>query len=131
MPHRHLARSTALAGLLLVSPALADELVLPSRIVEVTVFPDRAEIARDVDASLTPGSHSLRIAGLPAGLLADSVRVEARAEGGLMIGAVETRPQFSAELASPAENIAFLSELWSARDKAMQQLFQTIAESLQ
>lgn len=103
MLHRHLARSTALAGLLLVSPALADELVLPSRIVEVTVFPDRAEIARDIDASLTPGSHSLRIAGLPAGLLADSVRVEARAEGGLMVGAVETRPQFSAELASPAE----------------------------
>ena len=35
------------------------------------------------------------------------------------------------ELASPAENIAFLSELWSAHDKAMQQVFQSIAESLQ
>ena len=35
------------------------------------------------------------------------------------------------ELASLGENIAFLSELWSARDKAMQQVFQTIAECLQ
>jgi hypothetical protein len=35
------------------------------------------------------------------------------------------------ELASLAENIAFLSELWSARDKAMQQVFQSIAECLQ
>ena len=35
------------------------------------------------------------------------------------------------EVASLAENIAFLSELWSSRDKAMQRVFERILESLQ
>ena len=35
------------------------------------------------------------------------------------------------EIASLAEHIAFLSELWPARDKTMQQVFARIGESLQ
>jgi hypothetical protein len=35
------------------------------------------------------------------------------------------------EVASLAENVAFLSELWSPRDKAMQRVFERILESLQ
>ena len=35
------------------------------------------------------------------------------------------------EVASLAENIAFLSELWSPRDKVMQHIFERILESLQ
>jgi uncharacterized protein (TIGR02231 family) len=103
MIHRRIVRATAVAGLLFAWPALADEVRPPSRITDVVVFPDRAEIVRTAEVELPAGAHSLHIAGLPAGLLPDSVRVEARAGGGLLVGAVETRPQFSPELVSTAE----------------------------
>lgn len=103
MSSRSILCTSALAGLLLALPAVAAELTPASRIAEVTVFPDRAEVVRSLGVDLGAGSHSLRLQGLPAGLLVDSVRVDARSSGGLMVGAVETRPMFTADLASPAE----------------------------
>ncbi len=103
MIHRHLACSGAVIVGLFALPALAVELRPASHITEVTVFPDRAEIVRRAEVDLLAGSHSLHIADLPAGLLPDSVRVEAVSEAGLMVGAVETLAQFTAEAASPAE----------------------------
>lgn len=103
MIHRQLIRSTAVLVGLLALPALADELRPSTRITDVIVFPDRAEVVRRAEVDLGAGSHSLRIEGLPAALLVDSVRVDAFSSGGLMVGAVELRPQFTAELASPAE----------------------------
>ena len=103
MPSRPILCTSMLAGLVLAMPALAAELTPSSRISEVIVFPDRAEVVRSVGVELAAGSHSLHLIGLPAGMLTESVRVDARSEGGLMVGAVETRPAFSADLATPAE----------------------------
>ncbi|HMR31946.1 MAG TPA: mucoidy inhibitor MuiA family protein [Geminicoccaceae bacterium] len=103
MPRCSILCSSTFLGLVLALPAVAAELAPASRITEVTVFPDRAEVVRTLAVEMEVGSHSLRLTGLPAGLLAESVRVDALSSGDLMVGAVETRPSFSADLAGPAE----------------------------
>lgn len=67
--------------------ALADA----GRIVEVTVYPDRAEIRRVIETRVEAGEHSHSITGLPARLDSDSLRVRASGPGGLVLGAVDTR----------------------------------------
>lgn len=83
--------------------AIAAELVAQAPIAEVTVFPDRAEVVRLAEVELPEGASLVRVTGLPGALLAESVRVEATASGSLRLGAVETRPEFTAEAATPAE----------------------------
>ena len=65
-----------------------------SRIVAATVFPDRAEVLRVVEATLPAGQSTLLIENLPASLIAQSLRVRGAADGRLVIGSVETKRQF-------------------------------------
>ncbi len=73
----------------------AEAVQVESRITAVTVFPDRAEVTRVAEAALPAGESTVAIAGLPASLFADTVRVRGAAEGRFQIGSVETRQVFA------------------------------------
>lgn len=78
-----------------VPQAAAQEAIeLRSRIDRVTVFPGEARVRRVARVSLTGGAAGLVFRGLPANLLAESLRVEPLAGAGLKIGSVEARQEF-------------------------------------
>ena len=85
-----------LATWLAAVPALAAELPLEAPIAAVTVFPDRAEVTRAASLELAAGSHVAVVAGLPAGLIPDSVRVAGSGSGEFRLGSVEIRQVFGA-----------------------------------
>ncbi len=72
---------------LLIAPAHATS----GRIQAVTVYPDRAEIRREVEIDLVAGVHQLQFTGLPATLQREQLRIAAEGVEGLILGAVETR----------------------------------------
>lgn len=61
-----------------------------SRIVEVTVFADRAEVVREAKVQLTAGASSVEFTGLPFEIEADSLRVSATGVPAIL-GTVELR----------------------------------------
>ncbi len=63
------------------------ELLAP--VVTVTVHPRRARVTRRGRLELTPGTHSVVVAGLPGSLITDSVRVSGRAEVALRVVGVD------------------------------------------
>jgi len=72
-----------------------------SRIVEVTVYPDRAEVVREARVELPKGASTIELSGIPFGADPDSIRVSARGVPATF-GAVEIRarvdePKESAE----------------------------------
>jgi uncharacterized protein (TIGR02231 family) len=69
----------------------------------VTVYPDRAQVTRRVSVELPAGSHTLLVADLPARLSEQSLQVRGQGGGRLLIGAVEARRVFSAQLAQERE----------------------------
>jgi uncharacterized protein (TIGR02231 family) len=73
----------------------AEAIQAESRISAVTVFPDRAEVTRVAEAALPAGESTVALAGLPASLLTETVRVRGAAEGRFQIGSVETRQVFA------------------------------------
>lgn len=97
--------SLLLIPLLILSlPAPARDITPPAgNIQAVTVFPDRAQVTRRVNVELPAGSHTLLIANLPARLSEQSLQVRGQGGGKLLIGAVEARRVFSAELAQERE----------------------------
>ena len=102
-----------------VAPAAsraASEVVGESRIAAVTVFPDRAEVMRVVEASLPGGRSTLVIENLPANLIAESVRVRGRAEAALLIGSVETKRHFEVAVVREEER-RLLAELETLQDR--------------
>src|SRR5262245_14130413 len=72
----------------------AADLPAEAAIRAVTVFPDRAQVTRVVEATLPAGASTLGIDHLPASLLPDSVRVSGEGADSVMIGSVETKPFF-------------------------------------
>jgi uncharacterized protein (TIGR02231 family) len=83
---------------LILQPATshaAEAVQAKSRITAVTVFPDRAEVTRVAEATLPAGESTVAVAGLPASLLTETVRVRGAAEGRFQIGSVETRKVFA------------------------------------
>lgn len=101
----------ALLATVALSPlARAADVALPSRIDAVTVFPDAAAVTRIGEARLPQGQHVVLLRGLPAALDPASIRVEARGEGGLVIGSADVRR--SPGEAQPAqEHARLLKEL--------------------
>ena len=96
---------------LLLIPLLALSLPLAARditpgdgtIAAVTVFPDRAQVTRQVKVELPAGSHTVLIANLPPRLIEQSLQVRGQGSGKLLIGAVEARRVFSTQLAQERE----------------------------
>ena len=75
-------------------PVHAADVALSSRISAVTVFPSGAEVSRVGVINVQQGQHTLVINDLPAETISDSIRVTARATGGLEIGSVDARKLF-------------------------------------
>lgn len=97
--------SLLLIPLLFLSlPAAARDITQSAgRIEAVTVYPDRAQVTRRVNVELPAGSHTLLVANLPARLSEPSLQVRGEGSGRLLIGAVEARRVFSAQLAQERE----------------------------
>ncbi len=71
------------------------------QIEQVTVYTDRAEVVRLAVVEVVPGEHRLRIADLPAGLDADSLRLSIREGNGFALGGVELRRVRGADRVQP------------------------------
>lgn len=84
---RHLFLSTLIA--VLAVPAFAETILATSRVTAVTVYPQGAEITREVQFQSVAGTHELLVTDLPSGTIADLVRF-APAEG-LTLGAFSLR----------------------------------------
>jgi hypothetical protein len=82
--------------------ALAADLPLGSRIRAVTVHPQGAAVLREAAFSVPSGVSVLVVEDLPADMVADSLRVEGLAAGGVTIRSVETRPGKTDPEADPA-----------------------------
>ena len=88
---RQLGFFTVAALLAGMMPADAADVAVKSRIDKVTVFQSGAEIARVFEAVVEAGSHVLVIADLPAGMEANSVRVDGEAGGAVEITSIDAR----------------------------------------
>lgn len=76
-------------ALLLPTPAFAETLLATSRITAVTIYPQGAEVVREVSFTAPDGSHELLITDLPAGIVPQLIRL-APADG-LSVGAYALR----------------------------------------
>ncbi len=76
-------RAFALFALLLPVPALADQILATSKITAVTVFPQMAQITREVSFDAPAGQHELLITDLPYETAPEFVRINGDAALGL------------------------------------------------
>ncbi|MGQ0484459.1 MAG: mucoidy inhibitor MuiA family protein [Hyphomicrobiales bacterium] len=74
-----------------LTPALAAEIPVISRIDAVTVFPSGAEVTRLAEARIEAGEHSLIFDSLPGELQPETIRVEGTAAGMIEIGSVDSK----------------------------------------
>lgn len=84
-------------------PAWAADLQAESKIVAATVYADRATVTRQTVVDLPEGASVVVLKGLPASLMTDALRAEGKAAADVVLGAIETKLQTSAELAAPRE----------------------------
>ncbi|PTW45637.1 DUF4139 domain-containing protein [Rhodovulum kholense] len=84
-------RAFALCLILTPLPVWADDLLIPSRVSAVTLFPDGAAVTRSAAFDLPAGTHRLILADLPATTPLGSVRV---AVEGASLGSVSARRDF-------------------------------------
>lgn len=77
-------------ALLLPSPALADVILAQSRITAVTVYPQGAQVTREVVFTAPAGQHDVTVPGLPLDLMAQALRVSGT--GGAIITAQSLTP---------------------------------------
>jgi uncharacterized protein (TIGR02231 family) len=86
------------AGVLLATTCctsvFAAEFSPASRIDAVTVFPQGADVVREIEVELPAGEHSLILNDLPQTIDPQSIRVEGGTSGELLIGSVDTRNRF-------------------------------------
>jgi len=93
---RHVARGAILVAALALFAAAGSAVeastiaVDDARIVEVTVYPDRAEIVREATVALPAGPSSIKFVGIPFRVEPDSLRVSAEGVPSTL-GAVEIR----------------------------------------
>jgi len=81
----------------------AADLPVDAPIKAVTVFPDRAEVTREVAVSLPAGATTVVIDDLPASLFPESVRVSGEGSTDVVIGSVETKPVYTDAAVSEKE----------------------------
>ena len=68
-------RAFILLALLLPCPALADQIFATSKITAVTIYPQGAQVTRDVTFTAPAGAHDLLITDLPANTAPDLIRL--------------------------------------------------------
>ena len=82
--------ATMVAGLPVHAAVLA-RIQAESAPAAVTVYPDQAAVTRTASVPVPAGDSVVVLAGVPAGLVADSVNARGKAVGMVTIGSVETR----------------------------------------
>ena len=118
--------AAALLATTICTPVWAAEFSPPSKIDAVTVFPQGADVVREVAIDVPAGEHAIVLADLPQNIDAQSIRVEGTGSSGLLVGSVDTRSKFQAEK-DDAKRVALEAEL---KDLAFerQALDQTLAD---
>jgi uncharacterized protein (TIGR02231 family) len=123
---RILSAAFIAAAALTVAPAYAADIDVSSHIDAVTVYSDGAMVTRLAEVTLPQGASTLLIKGLPSVLDPASLRVEATADGTLVIGAVEARlvpgeakPVVDAELEAKISGMREESDTVAARIDAL------------
>jgi uncharacterized protein (TIGR02231 family) len=113
-----LAFGTVCLGLLFLpgGEIRAADLSVRAPVGAVTVFPDRAEVTRVIEATVPAGATTLVLEGLPASLLPDSVRVSGKAGDRVAIGSVETKPLYQ-EAAVHEEERRLLADIEALNDR--------------
>ncbi len=85
----YLASGLAVLGL---APAAAAQTEVASRVEQVTVYPDGANVTRVIEVDLPRGDSTVRAADFPPTLDPASLRVEGEAAARLTIGGIDARP---------------------------------------
>jgi uncharacterized protein (TIGR02231 family) len=108
---------TALALLAAVAPAAEAATIAAddARIVEVTVYPDRAEVVREATVALPVGASSVEFVGIPFRVEPDSLRVSAEGVSSTL-GAVELRDRVD----EPEETPEWIAARDEVRDLELQ-----------
>jgi uncharacterized protein (TIGR02231 family) len=123
---------TTLAFVFLASTGIvtvqAADFTAQSHIDRVTVFPQGADITRTASFDLPAGEHRIILAGLPAGIDPNSIRVEGDGSGTLEIASVDTRLETVPREALDAKRKALLKEQETLGQERMA-LDQTIADA--
>ena len=90
-----------------ISPVLAKDMTVPSKVSEVTVYPRGAQIKRIATSEVPAGDNVIILNDLPAGLDSNSVRVSGTAGGQLEIGSVDVfqRPVYETEKAAERKKL--------------------------
>ncbi|NIO48276.1 MAG: mucoidy inhibitor MuiA family protein [Candidatus Aminicenantes bacterium] len=116
--------SLALSLLLLFSCYLfSEEIVVKSPISSVTIYPDRATINREINLSLSQGTHSVVFNGLPATLIPNSLRASGKGDAIVKILGIDLSSQYLESPLLPeikklqSEIDALLLETDKARDR--------------
>ena len=108
-----------------LTPAFAADITALSRVDQVTVFPQGAEVTRIAEAHVAQGEHTLIFEGLPAELAAETLRVEGAGSSRLEIGSVDSKiaflnaGSFDVERKRIEKDIETLSDERGALDQAV------------
>ena len=120
-----------LATLLLATTScttvFAAEFSPASHIDAVTVFPQGADIIRELAYDVPAGSHSLILTDLPQNIDAQSIRVEGAGEGELLVGSVDTRSRYLGNDAADAQRKGIEKDIQTLQVER-QGLDQTVAD---
>lgn len=120
-----------LATLLLATTScttvFAAEFSPASHIDAVTVFPQGADIVRELAYDVPAGSHSLILTDLPQNIDAQSIRVEGAGEGDLLVGSVDTRSRYVGNAATDAQRKTIEKDIQTLQVER-QTLDQTVAD---
>lgn len=119
------------AGLLLATTCctnvFAAEFSPSSHIDAVTVFPQGADVVREVAYDVPAGSHSLILSDLPQNIDNQSIRVEGVGTGELLVGSVDTRNHYLGVKATDAQRKAIEIDIQNLQVER-QGLDQTVAD---
>ncbi|WP_284177622.1 mucoidy inhibitor MuiA family protein [Rhabdaerophilum sp. SD176] len=102
---------------LAASPAFAATIDAPSRLQDVTVYPDAATVRRMLEIDIPAGEHELRIDDLPAMIDPASLRVEGEGSDRLVIGNVDLSSRARTGEAGKPETRQKLAALRRERDR--------------
>ncbi|MCZ8376365.1 MAG: mucoidy inhibitor MuiA family protein [Beijerinckiaceae bacterium] len=102
---------------LAASAALAATIDAPSRLQDVTVYPDAATVKRALEIDIPAGEHELRIDDLPATIDPASLRVEGEGSDRLVIGNVDLSSRATTGETGKPETRQKLAALRRERDR--------------
>jgi len=106
----------------------AEERSAEARIKKVTVYPDRAQVARVGDLELPAGEHTVLIENLPAGVLDASFRVSASGQPGLtLLGLSHSTHE---HLEAPIQKVAHLERELDSLERHRRQAIADRIEAL-